>query len=427
MIISIKKLLPLIITTALLTLNACGNTDALNSADLTNQVQAQSFFNNDGTLPDNGDVNLKIDNQILSRRTYNNAPAQYYIDGAEAYPAMEKLIDSAKKNLYVETFIFRDDLTGRKIAEKLVSKKRQGVDVKVLIDSMGLRDQSADKRIYDYLVSQKMDVLKFNKGIFSVYGINITHRKLIIVDGDTAITGGMNFANEYENVWHDSMFQVQGEVVQDMQKEFFTDWAKSGGKLPARIPALKQGVVYGNIPMRVLVTSPSESKKKFDFKKALLTAIDSAKSKITIETPYLSDDDLILHLALARQKGVNITAIVPKISDLKVYNYINVGTAKTLIQNSVNTYFYQPRFTHVKACIIDNMAFLGSANLDRRSFEENQELSLVIEDPVLMQDLNTRLFGADLSQSTLEDLSTIKVPFFKKILVTVTELLDYYL
>ena len=73
------------------------------------------------------------------------------------------------------------------------------------------------------------------------------------------------------------------------------------------------------------------------------------------------------------------------------------------------------------------MAFLGSANMDRRSFEENQELNLIIEDPSLMNFLDTRLFQPDLEQSTVENLSTIKVPFFKQVLVTVTELLDYYL
>jgi cardiolipin synthase len=427
-IFSGKKRLSAALVTALLSLNACGNATALNVADINSQqVEAQSWFNNKGKVPDNGDINIKIDNEILARRTLNNAPAQYFIDGHTAYPAMEKLIDSAKKSLFVEIFIFRDDLTGRKIAEKLVAKKRQGIDVKIVIDTLGLMDQSADKRIYDYLVSQKMNVLKFNKGVISTTGINITHRKLLIVDGDRAMTGGMNFANEYENVWHDSMIQIEGEVVQDIQKEFFYDWSRSGGKIPQQLPSLEPGKVYGNIPMRIAVTSPHESKKKYDLKAAMLAAIDLAKTRIRMESPYFSDEDLILHLALARQRGVKIDVILPKAGDTKVFNYINMGNARTLLKNGINVYFYQGRFSHVKATIIDNMAIVGSANMDRRSFQENQELNVIIEDPALLEDMNTRLFDQDISQASIENLASTKVSLLKKIAITATEIIDYYL
>jgi cardiolipin synthase len=425
MIKSIKKILPVAITTAMFLLNSCSHSPDLNMIDLNEQqIQAQSL---EGKVPANGDINIMLDNKILARRTFNNAPAKFYMDGVQAFPAMERFIDSAKKSLYVETFIFRDDLTGRKIAEKLVAKKRQGVDVKILVDMMGLKDQKADQRIFDYLVSQQMDIKKYNKAGLSLTGVNVTHRKILLADGSKAISGGMNFANEYENVWHDSMFEVQGEVAQDIQKEFFYDWTRAGGKMPAVIPSLEPGVTYGNIPMRVLVTSAPEKNKRYSLKNALLTMIDNAKSRVRLESPYLSDSDLILHLALARQKGIQIDTIVPKDNDVKVFNLINLGNIKTLNKNGVDVYMYQPRFSHVKAAVIDNMAILGSANLDRRSFEENQELNVVIEDPAFVNDVNTRLFDNDISQARIENLSALDTSFLKTIAIGLTDLVAYYL
>ncbi|MFN4151902.1 MAG: phospholipase D-like domain-containing protein [Candidatus Sericytochromatia bacterium] len=101
-------------------------------------MTAQSISSTDGKVPDNGDVNIKLDNKILARRTFNNADPIMHIDGAEAYPAIEKLIDQAQKSLYIETFIFHDDATGRRIADKIVAKHKQGVEIKLLVDALGI-------------------------------------------------------------------------------------------------------------------------------------------------------------------------------------------------------------------------------------------------------------------------------------------------
>ncbi|RYX99718.1 hypothetical protein EON78_02820, partial [bacterium] len=239
------------------------NVDSVQSVESQDDyVKAQSLFGEKkGKVADNGDVNIKIDNLILSRRTFNNATPVMHIDGAAAYGAMEKLIDNAKKSLYIETFIFHDDETGRRIADKIVKKKKQGIEIKVLIDGLGLR-VTKDTRIADYLKDAGVDVKIYNKLILGVHGINITHRKMLISDGENGITGGMNFGNEYEKEWHDSMTEFHGEVVQDMQKEFLIDWKKAGGTAPKSVPTMSSKT-FGNVPMRIAVTSAHESDKRY--------------------------------------------------------------------------------------------------------------------------------------------------------------------
>lgn len=405
------------------------NVDSVQSVESQDDyVKAQSLFGEKkGKVADNGDVNIKIDNLILSRRTFNNATPVMHIDGAAAYGAMEKLIDNAKKSLYIETFIFHDDETGRRIADKIVKKKKQGIEIKVLIDGLGLR-VTKDTRIADYLKDAGVDVKIYNKLILGVHGINITHRKMLISDGENGITGGMNFGNEYEKEWHDSMTEFHGEVVQDMQKEFLIDWKKAGGTAPKSVPTMS-AKTFGNVPMRIAVTSAHESDKRYQIKHSLLTLIDNAKKRIIMEGAYFSDDNLIKTLLDASKRGVDVQIIMPKKGDSKHFNKINPATAKTMIQNGVKVFFYQPRFSHMKAAIIDNFTVIGSANPDARSFRENQELNVISESSEFVKDLETRLIANDIRQSKEQDVRSVQEGsgLGTKIAQTLYEIFDYYL
>ncbi|MFN8670511.1 MAG: phosphatidylserine/phosphatidylglycerophosphate/cardiolipin synthase family protein [Candidatus Sericytochromatia bacterium] len=392
------------------------------------ETKTQSWFNGNGNnVPDNGDVNIRLDNLLLSRRTYNNSDPKFYIDGAEAFPAMEKMISEAKKSLYIETFIWHDDETGRRIADKVVEKVRQGVEVKVLIDELGLLTKKGDNRIFDYMKNKGVDIRRYNKLLFGIQGVNITHRKLIIADGDKVITGGMNFGDEYSKIWHDTMTEVSGECVYDIQSEFYIDWEKAGGKRPATRQTLEPGKVYGNTPIRIAVTSAFESKKKLQIKDAMLTAIGYAKNKIRMAGPYFSDDDMIRKLIEARKRGVDVEVIIPKTTDSKTFNNLNMGTAQTFIKGDIKVNFYMPRFSHTKAAIFDDLTIVGSSNPDSRSFRENQELNLIVENNNFKDYINSKIFTEDLKDCEVQTLDSVKVGFFKKLQQTALEVIDYYL
>lgn len=416
-----KILLSSFILSSLLISTSCSNNEDIIAQPIENQaVQSLAAKNS------NASVNSKIDRAVSSKRTFNNAEPIMHIDGENAYPAMLRIMDEAKNSLYVETFIFRNDESGKKIAAKLVEKQKQGVDVKVLIDGLGLKSKK-DTGIYDYLKANGVEVLIYNKLLVGLHGVNITHRKLIVADGETGVTGGMNFGAEYEKDWHDSMTEFKGQVVQDMQKEFYVDWKRAGGEIPKNPPKLPQGKVYGNTPMRVTVTSAHEQDKRYQIKNSVLTMIDNSKERILVEGAYFSDDDLIEHLISASKRGVDVNVIMPQKGDSKIFDKLNLYTAKKMLENKVNVFFYQPRFSHMKAAIFDNFTVVGSANPDARSFRENQELNVIIENDRFRKDLERTLITKDMYQSNIESLKSVDVSTGKKIAQTVLELLDYYL
>lgn len=416
-----KLLVSSLVLSSLIFSTSCSTEDIITNDLQQNQnIQALAVKNS------NASVNTKIDRAVSSKRTFNNAQPVMHIDGSNAYPAMLRVMDEAKNSLYVETFIFHNDETGKKVAQKLVEKQKEGVDVKVLIDGLGLK-LTKDTPIYDYLKENGVDVRIYNKLLVGIHGVNITHRKIIIADGETGITGGMNFGVEYEKDWHDSMTEFKGQVVQDMQKEFFADWKKSGGEIPKNQPKLPQGKVYGNTPMRVTVTSAHEQDKRYQIKNSVLTMIDNAKTRILVEGAYFSDDDLIESLINASKRGVDVNVVMPQKGDSKIFDKLNLYTAKKMLENKVNVFFYQPRFSHMKAAIFDNFVVVGSANPDARSFRENQELNVVIENDSFRQDLERQLITKDMYQSNIENLKSVDVSTGKKVAQTVLELIDYYL
>lgn len=358
--------------------------------------------------------------------TYNNSQPKFYIDGHEIFPAIIDLIRSAKSSLYIETFIFHFDETGKKIAHEIIAKKNEGVEVKVVIDSIGLKFRTGDYEIVNYLMANEVDVLVYNKYLISTDGINITHRKMIIADGERAIVGGANFGEEYENTWHDTMTELEGEIVQEIQDEFFYGWYLSGGIIPEHKIKLPQGKKYGHIPMKVTFTDGTSDNKQNDFEKYLISCIYMAENKIKIANPYFSDINVVNALIDAKKRGVDIDIVIPKENDTMFFATLNFGTSKKLVENGVNVYFYLERFSHTKAYIIDDIVIVGSSNLDPRSLKENQELSVIIYNHEFTTELEERLFKTDIEKSELQDCEKLKCDPKQDAVIKALDLIDYY-
>ncbi len=357
--------------------------------------------------------------------TYNNSKPILYIDGYEIFPEIINLIRSAKKNLYIEIFIFHFDDTGKKIAKEIVDKKNEGIEVKIIIDSIGLRFRSGDYETVTYLLSNNVDVLVYNKYLFSTDGVNITHRKIITVDGEKAMIGGVNFGDEYENVWHDTMTQLEGEIVQEIQDEFFYGWILCGGKLPENKPKLPNKK-YGHIPMKVTFTDGTATNKQNDFERYLISCINMSESKIKIANPYFSDDNVINSIVEARKRGVKVDIVIPKENDTLFFSSLNWNTAKIFVQNNINVYFYINRFSHTKLYLIDDLIIVGSSNLDTRSLKENQELNIIIYNHDFIYEIETRVFDKDIRESEKQTIESLKVDTTQDVVMKAIDLLDYY-
>jgi len=340
-------------------------------------------------------INRAIDRATGTSNTLNNR-VQLLVDGEEAFGAMRDYIQSAKQSIYMEMFLYHGDQTGWDIAKRLVAKRQEGVDVKVLLDALG--QVSENGQIVQYLKNNNVEVLLYNRQLFDWENVNITHRKLLLIDGYKGITGGMNIGDDYAFKWHDLMATVQGETVQELQSEFFVNWTNSGGQMPASPPRLPPGVHFGSSATRVTVTSPGEPGKEKDTKNAFISAIHSSLKNVYVMNPYFSDEDIVQALMAAARRGVEVRVLLPAVSDNPVHGVLNKRNAERLQAVGAQVFKVDAGkngdvLTHGKLITIDGVwTTIGSTNLDARALENNQELNISVTDAHFAQTVEERLF-----------------------------------
>jgi cardiolipin synthase len=286
------------------------------------------------------------------------------------------------------------------------------VDVKVILDRLGSiaggtappgtplpEDFVAPTSICSYLKeNSRVRVHPFLNPWFSA-----DHSKVFLVDGTHAWMGGMNLGREYRYEWHDLMVELQGPVVASLENEFRHDWAHESllGDLayvvelahgPRIIPPSRPEDRW--IKLRLLPTKTAWK----PFSAAVQNAIAQSKSYIYLENPYLFDKRVIIALVRARNRGVDVRVVLPRVNDLKPGGRSNLVLANYLLEHGVRVYFY-PGMTHVKALLVDDWACLGSANLNHLSLRVCQEQNVATSDPAFAGRLKRELFEEDFARS----------------------------
>lgn len=349
---------------------------------------------------------------MLDERGFPRAESgslKWLVDGKEFFPEFERQITTAKESIHVQVYIFDNDDIAVRYADLL--KQRAGeVNVRVLFDDMGSAYAHTaapetlgpvgfvpPKDIHDYIQKDSKASARRTLNPWFV----ADHTKLVVIDQRTAMIGGMNIGREYYSEWHDLMMKVEGPVVKSLSREFKRAWRKAGpwGDFALfRSPAAfhRPGPVSGGIPLRVLRTDPAEG--RYDILDTTLLAIQCARKRIWIETPYFSHDDIEIALAAAAKRGVDVHVILPAKGDSALMDAGNMATARVLMRAGVKVYRY-PKMTHMKAMICDDWATVGSANLDTLSMRINRELNLSFSDRKAVQELERRVFIPDLRAS----------------------------
>ncbi|MGE5386571.1 MAG: phospholipase D-like domain-containing protein, partial [Betaproteobacteria bacterium] len=256
--------------------------------------------------------------------------ARLLVDGPAAYAAMFGAIQAAKNHIHLETYILQDDVIGRKLADLLIRKREQGVTVRVLYDSVGSHETS--KAFFENLASHGVIVHEFNP-INPAEGRNWSinnrdHRKVLIVDGMVAYTGGINISSVYssgsarrkkdkpptEEGWRDTQIEIRGPAVAEFQKLFLDSWQRqhgpeiTGGNY---FPALKP---QGDKIIRVIGSTPSAERNLMYL--SLLSALKHADISIHITMAYfVPDPQTLAALAAAARRGVDVKLILPGVSD----------------------------------------------------------------------------------------------------------------
>lgn len=312
---------------------------------------------------------------------------EIFHNGEEAYPAMLDAIDSAKQSVYLSTYIFKTDDTGRQFIEKLASAKERGVEIKVILDGIG--EYYSLPRAGSLLKKRGIDFARFIPPALIPPSIHINlrnHRKILVVDKTIGFTGGMNIGsyNLAANLWNksrviDTHFRVLGPVVSQIMDMFIDDWNFVTGKNikvdPVEINHEKNGA-----KCRVISEGPNE-----DFNKLatiLAGAIASAKKQVLIMTPYfLPTRDMISALQAEALKGVSVEIVLPQKNNLPYVHWATRNMLWELLQRNVRVYYQPPPFVHTKLFIVDDYyAHIGTANMDPRSLRLNFELALEVYD-----------------------------------------------
>ncbi len=302
-------------------------------------------------------------------------------DGVEAYKIMMDLFENAKKSIYISTYIFGDDEITHEIVKKLCKKAKEGIEVKLLIDSLGSMRLEFFPEILRQLQKAGGEYSFFNSFIQDPIDFKINlrnHRKSIIIDKHTVISGGMNIAKEYmapkahERLWVDLSFVIQGEAVDHYLEIFAFDWEYA----TKEVIEINQTSLFDVKDETIVQVVPSGPDIENDsFYEAMLYALFIAKERIWIVTPYFAPDQSILDaLIVAKHRGVEIKITVPDTSDHMIIDVARNGFLRQMQDENIDILFFRNKMLHAKAILVDErFCVMGSANFDERSFFYNYE------------------------------------------------------
>jgi cardiolipin synthase len=333
-----------------------------------------------------------------------------YHHGDAAFDAMIHAIECAKHHVHMEFFIFRRDATGRRFTDALLAARKRNVEVRFAYDSVGSFTLSLSK--FPELKAAGAKVAAFLPLFNPLYRLRVNlrnHRKLLIVDGRVAFTGGLNVGDEYRGVhrkfgpWRDTHFRVEGPAVESMQQVFLEDWHYAANEIvdgPAYYP--EDDKLPGKALVQVVSSGPDADFKAV--RETYFAAITKAKDRLWIASPYFVPDAGIRDaLALAARSGVDVRLLCLFRPD-KWLPFLAARFYWTdMLAAGVKVYQYTPGMMHSKYMLVDGeWASVGSANMDNRSLFLNYELNCLLFDPTSVAELEAE-FLKDLDVSVRLD------------------------
>lgn len=310
------------------------------------------------------------------------------VTGDQAYPEMLAAIRKAEKSITLLSFIFRKDPVGLEFVDELIEANKRGVQIRVLVDGVGTG--SSFLSILGTLRKAGIPCSAFLpiSPFFKSHLANMrNHRKLLVVDGQVAFTGGLNIAQLYwpkrqypKEPVLDLHFKVKGPIVSDLQRMFCDNWAFTTREILAGEPwfSVMHLVSGGKAMARVIPDGPGENFEVIRWH--FLGAINNAQKNIRILSPYfLPDSGIITALAAAALRGVQVDVLVPEFPDHKYFKWAVQGNCFELLSRGVNIWYTPKPFDHSKLMVVDDdLVSIGSSNWDARSLRLNFELNLEV-------------------------------------------------
>jgi cardiolipin synthase A/B len=307
--------------------------------------------------------------------------------GDQAYPRMLEEIERACKSIGLCSYIFRADAVGEKFHQALIRAQRRGVQVRVLIDGVG--GGYFWSGTYQRLHKAGVPVARFLHSYFPwrMPFVNLrNHRKVLVIDGHVAFTGGLNIGAENieeSDPLHrvrDTHFRIEGPVVEQLSEAFADDWLFTTGEqllTESWFPVLEK---VGSVAARVITSGPDEDMERIEY--VALHAISCARQSVRLVTPYfLPPEPLTMALGLAAMRGITVDIVLPERSNHAILDWARRVPLRLLVEAGCRIWLMSPPFDHSKLMTIDDSwSLIGSANWDTRSFRLNFELNVELHD-----------------------------------------------
>ena len=334
-----------------------------------------------------------------------------FTNGISKVEALKRDLLNAKKSINIEYYIFADDKTGKEIMNILCQKAKEGVEVRLIYDSIGSR--KAPRRFFNKLKKAGGKVGEFFPPFMHIRLINLklnyrNHRKIVVIDGKIGYTGGINIRDDHMgkhkrlSPWRDTHIRIKGGGVYALQNIFLDDWRYCvNEKYPASL-YLEKGYfsspsIKGNATIQAVSSGPDSNVQKI--KETYVKMITDAHERVYIQTPYFIPDDVFFSaLRIASQSGIDVRIMVPAIPDKRTVYLATLSYLKEMAQMGIKIYLYNG-FLHSKTLLVDdNKLSIGTCNMDNRSFGLNFENTMII----YSKDLNKqyeKIFNEDLKNS----------------------------
>ena len=365
----------------------------------------------------------EIEQAVTGQALIAGNRVQLLVDGPAAYKAMFAAIAKAQNHIHLETYILADDEIGQQLASLLLERRAAGVEVAIIFDDLG--SNSTSDAYFERLQNAGIKLFRFHP-INPVEDIRIwrinqrNHRKILIIDGRIAFTGGMNISSVYasssftaprkaqetDDRWRDTQVRIEGPVVAEFQKLFLATWAESDQKTALdrhdNFPPLDEA---GAELVRVVpnIGGPDISdnnNNQYDIYATYLAAIKQAQQRLWITQAYFTPDQTLLEaLQQAARRGVDVRILLPGFTDAALVIHASRANYTALLEAGVKLYEREDALLHAKTAVIDGVwSTVGSSNFDYRSFLHNNEANAVILGQAFGQQMEA-LFLQDLQHS----------------------------
>ncbi|QES91953.1 cardiolipin synthase [Empedobacter brevis] len=347
-------------------------------------------------------------------RYLNNARVAYpstknkvklLINGEEKFPLFLEALKNAKDHIHLEYYIFDEDKIGNEIISILEEKAKNGIEVRVTADDFGSPKLNKHQKRLEAsgIEFQTFLPVRFSSLANSNYR---NHRKILIVDGTKAFVGGINISDKYINqnrekspdnnvYWRDTSVMIEGESINSLQLHFYLNWMMTEGKKfnisnPKYFYPIENSFFENDATVSFGLSSPGSD--VHSAMEAMILAITLAKKKVQLCTPYfIPSDEFKTAMMIAVSTGVEVELIIPKKGDSIVVQQASLSFLKPLMKRGVKVYLYEKGFIHAKTITVDDqLAFIGTVNLDYRSFMINFEITSVIENDILLNQMSNQ-------------------------------------